>query len=162
VTFTATVTNSGGGPPAGAVEFFDGPTDLGPGTALAGGGPSATSTFTTQALAAGGHTIRAVYTPAGFFVGTTRTPTHTPPARPPRRAPLGARHVRPDDRPLVPAQQRQRRRPRRRPVRLRRRRLAPGRRRLGRRRHGDRGRGRPGHRHLVPAQREQRRRRRRG
>ena len=33
VTFTATVTNTSGsgGPPTGAVEFFDGATDLGPG-----------------------------------------------------------------------------------------------------------------------------------
>ena len=55
VKFTATVqdTASYGGVPTGGVEFFDGTTDLGPGTPLGGSGTSATSTFRTATLAAG-------------------------------------------------------------------------------------------------------------
>ena len=69
VTFTATVTDTteSGGTPTGSVEFFDGSTDLGPGTALSGSGNVANSTFTTASLAPGPHTIRAVYTPTGAF-----------------------------------------------------------------------------------------------
>ena len=71
VTFTATVTDTSGAPtPTGAVEFFDGATDLGPGSALTGPAASATSTFTTTSLPPGPQTIRAVYTPAGLFVGS--------------------------------------------------------------------------------------------
>jgi hypothetical protein len=62
VTFTATVTA-----PTGSVEFFDGSTDLGQGTALSASGNSATSTFTIANLTAGPHTIRAVFTPEGTF-----------------------------------------------------------------------------------------------
>jgi hypothetical protein len=69
VTFTATVTNAdGSAPPQGSVEFFDGGTDLGPGTALTPDPTStlnpATSTFTTSSLAVGSHTITAQLTGA--------------------------------------------------------------------------------------------------
>ncbi|MFL6111423.1 MAG: MBG domain-containing protein, partial [Catenulispora sp.] len=64
VTFTAAVGNSDSGyAPAGSVEFFDGSTDLGPGTP--GVGVSSTWTYTTAALHAGPHAIKAVYLPAG-------------------------------------------------------------------------------------------------
>ena len=53
------------------MEFFDGATDLGPGSALSGSGGSATSTFTTSALALEGHSITAVYTPTANFVRST-------------------------------------------------------------------------------------------
>ena len=71
VTFTATVadTTQSGGTPTGSVEFFDGSTDLGPGTDLSGSGDTATSTFTTSTLAMGPHEIRAVYTATGTFQG---------------------------------------------------------------------------------------------
>ncbi len=75
VTFTATVAlvATSGGAPTGAVEFFDGTTDLGPGTALSGSGNSATSTFTIATLTAGSHAIKAVYMPTGLFVGSFDT-----------------------------------------------------------------------------------------
>ncbi len=58
VTFTATPTPSspGAGTPTGTVTFKDGSTTLGTG-ALAGG----IATFTTSALAVGGHSVTAVY-----------------------------------------------------------------------------------------------------
>jgi hypothetical protein len=42
--FTATVTNTAatGGTPTGSIEFYDGTTDLGPGTSLSGSGNTAT------------------------------------------------------------------------------------------------------------------------
>ena len=55
VTFTATVTGTGG-TPSGTVTFKDGATTLGTGT-LSGG----QATYTTSALTAGGHSITAVY-----------------------------------------------------------------------------------------------------
>jgi hypothetical protein len=65
VTWTAAVTNAEGmETPEGTVEFFDGGTSLGPGSALTGSGDSATSSLTSTALTAGSHVIRAVYTPA--------------------------------------------------------------------------------------------------
>ena len=67
VTFTATVSDTGGGVPTGNVEFYDGSTDLGPGSALTGSGNSATSTFTTSTLTAGSQSISAVYTPTREF-----------------------------------------------------------------------------------------------
>ena len=75
VTFTATVDNTSGsgGVPTGSVEFFDGATDLGPGTALGGSGTSATSTFTIATLPAGTQSIRAVYTATGGFGDSTGT-----------------------------------------------------------------------------------------
>ena len=78
VTFTATVSDTGSAVPLGSVEFFDGTTDLGHGSALAGSGESATSTFTTSTLAAGTHgSITAVYTPLGNFVGSSGSVSQT-------------------------------------------------------------------------------------
>ena len=73
VSFTDTVSNIGssGGVPTGSVEFFDGSTDLGPGTSLSGSGTSATSTLTISTLTAGNHPITAVYTSTGDFQGET-------------------------------------------------------------------------------------------
>src|SRR5262249_1117116 len=72
VTITATVAlvATSGAAPTGAVEFFDGTTDLGAGTPLNASGNSATSTFTTAILTAGSHTIRAVFTPVGTFLAS--------------------------------------------------------------------------------------------
>src|SRR5262249_27924034 len=69
-TFTATVTDkdSGAGTPTGTVEFFDGSTDLGPGSALSGSGNSATSTFPPSSpLTVGTHHIIAVFTGSGGY-----------------------------------------------------------------------------------------------
>ncbi len=79
VTFTATVSNDSGagGAPTGQVEFFDGATDLGPGSALTGGGASATSTLTISTLSLGSHAIRAVYTPTGDFQSGSALLTQT-------------------------------------------------------------------------------------
>jgi hypothetical protein len=55
VTFTATVSGSGG-TPTGTVTFFDGTTQLGTGTLSSG-----TATFKTSSLAAGSHSITAGY-----------------------------------------------------------------------------------------------------
>ncbi|HVS36863.1 MAG TPA: Ig-like domain repeat protein [Gemmataceae bacterium] len=72
VTFTATVTDaSGTATPTGSVEFFDGATAMGPGSALSAAGASATSTFTTSALPTGPQSITAVYTPTGVFTGSS-------------------------------------------------------------------------------------------
>ncbi|HVS40076.1 MAG TPA: Ig-like domain repeat protein [Gemmataceae bacterium] len=77
-TFTATATDtSGGAAPTGAVEFYDGSTDLGAGSSLSGNGASATSTFTISTLSKGAHTIRAVYTPTGDFLGGAGSMTQT-------------------------------------------------------------------------------------
>jgi sugar lactone lactonase YvrE len=63
VTFTAAVTNtSGSAAPLGDVEFFDGVTDLGPGTFGSSSGNSTSWTLTTSALSAGSHNIQAVFT----------------------------------------------------------------------------------------------------
>ena len=83
MTFTATVSDTSGGVPTGSVEFYDGSTDLGPGSALSGSGNSATSTLTTSTLTAGSHSISAVYTPTGDFAGSSGSLTqtvNTPPA----------------------------------------------------------------------------------
>ena len=72
VTFTATVTSSGG-TPSGSVEFFDGATSLGT-ASLNGSGQAAVS---TAALTSGSHNITAVYQGAslgaggGGFAGST-------------------------------------------------------------------------------------------
>ncbi|HSB57941.1 MAG TPA: Ig-like domain-containing protein, partial [Nitrosopumilaceae archaeon] len=65
VTFTATVTGSGG-TPTGGVTFFDGVTTLGTGT-LSGG----FATYTTTTLAAGTHIITAVYGATPQFLSST-------------------------------------------------------------------------------------------
>src|SRR6202035_2530729 len=69
VIFTATVSVSapGAGMATGSVDFYDGLTALGSGTALAGSGNRATSTFTSPSLSVTFHTINAVYLPAGIF-----------------------------------------------------------------------------------------------
>ena len=78
VTFTATVSDTSSGVPTGSVEFYDGSTDLGPGSALSGSGNSATSTFTISTLTAGTHSaIKAVYTPTGNFVGSSGSLSQT-------------------------------------------------------------------------------------
>ena len=66
VTFTATVTGSGG-TPTGSVTFKDGATTLGSGT-LNGSGQT---TFSTGALTAGSHSITAVYGGDSTFGGST-------------------------------------------------------------------------------------------
>ena len=78
VTFTATISDTASGVPTGSVEFYDGTTDLGPGSILSGSGNSATSTFTTSTLAAGVHSsISAVYTPTGSFAGSSGSLSQT-------------------------------------------------------------------------------------
>ena len=77
VTFTATVSDTSGGVPTGSVEFYDGSTDLGPGSALSGSGNSATSTLTTSTLTVGSHSIRALYSPTGDFAGGSGSLTQT-------------------------------------------------------------------------------------
>ncbi len=78
VTFTATVSDASGDLPTGSVEFYDGSTELGPGSALSGSGESASSTFTTSSLTAGTHSsITAIYSPAGNFVGSSRSMSQT-------------------------------------------------------------------------------------
>src|SRR5262249_1491432 len=59
--------DAGAGVPTGTVEFFDGSTDLGPGSALSGSGSSATSTFSSSTLAVGSHNIIAVFTGSGGY-----------------------------------------------------------------------------------------------
>ncbi len=71
LTFTATVASNS--LPTGSVEFFDGGTALGAGTALSGSGDSATSSFTISNLSAAAHSINAVYTPTGAFDGSSST-----------------------------------------------------------------------------------------
>jgi hypothetical protein len=66
VTFTATVSSSGGTPPTGAVSFYDGTSLLGSGTLSAGA-----AAYTTSALTAGSHSIAAVYSGDSNFVTTT-------------------------------------------------------------------------------------------
>jgi hypothetical protein len=75
VTFTATVTAGapGAGTPTGTVAFLDGATTLRTGT-LSGG----TATFTTGALAVGGHPITVVYSgDTNFTTSTTSSLTQT-------------------------------------------------------------------------------------
>ena len=70
VTFTATVTAipPGAGTPVGNVQFFDGAVPLGLPVALAGG----QAQLTTSSLAAGPHSITAVYLPGNAnFLGST-------------------------------------------------------------------------------------------
>jgi hypothetical protein len=64
VTFTATLTAAGA--PTGSVSFYDGTTLLGPGTVSAGA-----ATYTTSSLAAGTHSITAVYSGDGNFTSVT-------------------------------------------------------------------------------------------
>jgi hypothetical protein len=66
VTFTATVTSSGG-TPAGSVAFMDGATTLGTVSLDASG----VATFSTSSLAIGSHSITAVYAGSASFAGST-------------------------------------------------------------------------------------------
>jgi hypothetical protein len=68
VTFTATVSaaSPGSGTPGGAVTFMDGTTTLDTVTLSNG-----VATFTTSALAVGGHSITAVYSGDGNFTGSS-------------------------------------------------------------------------------------------
>ncbi len=78
--FTATVTNtSSGATPAGSVQFFDGASVLGAGTALSGSGNTATSSFTTTQLPVAGspHNIRAVFTGTGDFLASEGSRSQT-------------------------------------------------------------------------------------
>jgi hypothetical protein len=68
VTLTATVTSSSG-TPTGSVAFNDGATALGT-VAVGATGQAALS---TSSLTAGTHSITAVYTPTGSFIGSTST-----------------------------------------------------------------------------------------
>jgi hypothetical protein len=81
LTFTATVTSSGA-TPTGSVEFFDGGTDLGPGSALSAHGDSATSTLSISTLPTGTHDIEAVYTASGALQDSSGTVTQTVNAAP--------------------------------------------------------------------------------
>jgi hypothetical protein len=69
VTFTATVTvkSPGTGTPAGTVIFYNGGTELGPGT-LNGSGQAA---YSTSSLAVGTHSITAVYQGATDYASST-------------------------------------------------------------------------------------------
>jgi hypothetical protein len=68
VTFTATVTSSSTQPPTGAVNFLDGTTQIGATNVAAG-----VAVFTTSSLAAGTHSITAVYV-GDSFNGTGTSP----------------------------------------------------------------------------------------
>ena len=69
VTFTATVTSTGG-TPTGTVQFKDGGTNLGPPQPLNGSG---VATFSTSSLVAGVHAITADYSGDGSFLTSTGT-----------------------------------------------------------------------------------------
>ncbi len=67
VTFTATVSSSGSGTPAGTVTFLDNGVSIGTGTL----NPSAVATLSTSALAVGTHPITAQYGGNSNFSGST-------------------------------------------------------------------------------------------
>jgi phospholipase/lecithinase/hemolysin len=70
VTFTATV-SSAVGPPSGSVKFMDGTNLLS--TATLAGTTASTATYTTTALAAGTHSITAVYVAGTTWAASTST-----------------------------------------------------------------------------------------
>jgi ELWxxDGT repeat protein len=72
ITFTASVKAPGPGAPGGAVTFFDRGTLLGTGQLNAAG----SATYTTHSLAAGSHTITAVYAGAGGFRSSSSAPVN--------------------------------------------------------------------------------------
>jgi hypothetical protein len=79
VTFTATVANtSTSTPPTGAVDFRDGPTDLGTGSFVSSSGNQSSWKLTTMSttLGAGTHSIAAVFT-GNAFLTSTGTMTQT-------------------------------------------------------------------------------------
>jgi hypothetical protein len=59
--------------PKGSVEFYDGSTDLGAGSALSGSGTKATSSLTSATLTPEAHSIRAVYMATGILADSTGT-----------------------------------------------------------------------------------------
>jgi hypothetical protein len=67
VTFTASVTSPVGGTPGGTVTFHDGASQIGTAGMLSGG----MAAITTSALAAGAHSITAIYSGDGNFAGGT-------------------------------------------------------------------------------------------
>jgi len=67
---TATVTGSNGGTATGTITFMDGTTVLGTAT-LSATSSGVQATFTTSTLAAGAHTITAVYSGDSTFAGST-------------------------------------------------------------------------------------------
>ncbi len=73
VTLTAKVTPAAGGlgSPSGSVSFVRGATTLATVPVAAGGGNTATASFSTSDLAAGTHGIKAVYSGADAFAGST-------------------------------------------------------------------------------------------
>jgi predicted secreted protein len=73
VTFTASVSSSGG-TPTGTVQFFDGTTSLGTGNLTATGSTAATTTFATPSLTLGNHSITAVYSGDSFDATSTSAP----------------------------------------------------------------------------------------
>jgi hypothetical protein len=75
VTFTATVNavTTGDGTPTGTVTFMDGSTKLGSGSLSTAKGVT-TATFTTNNLAAGSHTITAIYSGDQSFSTSTSAP----------------------------------------------------------------------------------------
>ncbi len=78
VTLTATVTpqaTGGPGSPTGSVKFTDGATTLATVPVTAGTGGSVTAAFTTSSLAAGGHTITAIYSGDANFAGSSSSAT---------------------------------------------------------------------------------------
>jgi len=72
ITFTAVVAPTGTGTPTKTVAFYDGATTLLSTQTLAAG--SNTATFTTTALAAGAHSITAVYSGDANYITSTSTP----------------------------------------------------------------------------------------
>jgi len=72
ITFTAVVAPTGTGTPTKTVAFYDGATTLLSTQTLATG--SNTATFTTTALAAGAHSITAVYSGDANYITSTSTP----------------------------------------------------------------------------------------
>jgi Bacterial Ig-like domain (group 3)/FG-GAP-like repeat len=84
ITFTAIITGASGstGTPTGTVNFLDGTTSLGTGTLTSG-----IATYTTTALAAGSHSVTAVYSgDAAFSPSTSSSLTITVTAPPPPAA----------------------------------------------------------------------------
>lgn len=69
VTFTATVSPStgGSGSPTGAVDFYDGTTDLGSATL----GANLSTSFSTSSLTQGSHSITAAYSGSASFAAST-------------------------------------------------------------------------------------------
>jgi len=75
VTLTVVVSpvEPGSGTPTGSVEFYDGTTDLGPGSLNSSG----KATFTTSPLTVGSHKMTASYGGDGNFTGSSTTLTQT-------------------------------------------------------------------------------------